>query len=58
MAGNGEKIGQKMIFEFGPPPKKKWGTGKIWSAKKNQSCSNWPEMARKLVKSDFWIWIP
>ena len=46
---------------FGVPPPKiaKNNLGgvqkKIAKNKENQSCSKLPEMARKIVKNDFWI---
>ena len=53
-AWNGEKISQKQVFDFlapNPPPKKlNWGA---YKNEKNQSCSKWPEMARKIVENDF-----
>ena len=56
IAWNGEKISQNRFFDFlAPPPQKKIGYLKKMLSKKYQSCSKLHEMARKLVKKEFWI---
>ena len=46
----------KMVFELFRAPQKNLGGVQIFFFKneKNQSCSKLPEMARKLVKNEFW----
>ena len=49
---NGEKIGQKFFFNFGPP---QFGTKKLVKNEKNQSCSKLDEMTKKMVRNYFRI---
>ena len=61
IAWNGEKIGRKRVFDFfGPnPPKNLEGVQKnVVENEKNQSCWKLPEMARKLVKNNFYLFSP
>ena len=62
IAWNVEKIGRKLFLDFLAPPTKKnfnWGGVQIFlSNEKNQSCSELPEMARKLVENNFLIFSP